>query len=996
MIYDGLDISYVDDDRNGFTFSESFRSGVINLGFHNCAFHDNTGFVLDYRILNGAGPVNFNMINTSLRRNTISSAFILHEFTPPAQYNFINTVITEHFDDETPRGLLHFIHSDTDTVEINVVNSILWDEQQPLSYDALLNNNVVLDIENSNLREVDSDMILGFQNNNGFSQNPNFVNASTTHPLLPISSPMRAAGIDVGLPFDPTKPAPDLGVNQNLIRIDSIIKVRPDCGDDNGSIEVIACYPGPLEFILNDSLQVTPRFDNLGGGLYELRIKNACGSENYVFEINYGFNTEGLNIIETPSSCGEANGSIELQVPSEWLGYQYAIGDTTSFQSSVLFDNLGANVYPIYVKTPDDCVHAITVVSLNSLKEVKLDTSFVTATTCGMANGSVELLVENAIGTTLISVNGEEATQTLTYSALMNGNYTFVVTDDEGCQDSITVIIPAIEAISILDTLVQQPTCGLENGSITPQVNDLSRVTELTVNGVMVDLSLSQSLAPGSYTLVVTDVDGCTDEVSIVLEPSTPISFSVDSTATTCALTNGIASVTNAIGNPDEFSMDRGPYVSNPQFTGLEPGTHLLIARNSACADSVSFSIADSETPDLVIQDFEGTDCGERNGNVDLTVISGTGPYNYNLDTLNNASGSFESLPAGEYIAYVEDFLTCQDSTDVSIASSAAVILTGVITEGVCGELGTIELMASFGESSNEISEENGTLGNGHVYGMLEGGEYIFYVRTAEDCLDTLVLEVNVYGVPELEIVDQSPDLCQESVGKLIVSGKGGKGVLNYTLDGVAQAGVTTYDSLAARIYTIQVSDETGCTSSKTVEVESTSSLSLEDTSTEQIFCGDNLNTLSITPSGGTGILTYSLADLQGNPVDRTDGLPEGQYLLSVIDEVGCEAKKRIIVLKEDCQIYIPTTFSPGSDGDDKYFKLGVSEQSNIFVESFRIFDRWGNLVYDKENINPLNYTDWWDGTTNNIVVNHGVYVYVMKLGGEDERLISGTVTIIN
>ena len=113
MIYDGLDISYVDDDRNGFTFSESFRSGVINLGFHNCAFHDNTGFVLDYRILNGAGPVNFNMINTSLRRNTISSAFILHEFTPPAQYNFINTVITEHFDDETPRGLLHFIHSDT-------------------------------------------------------------------------------------------------------------------------------------------------------------------------------------------------------------------------------------------------------------------------------------------------------------------------------------------------------------------------------------------------------------------------------------------------------------------------------------------------------------------------------------------------------------------------------------------------------------------------------------------------------------------------------------------------------------------------------------------------------------------------------------------------------------------------------------------------------------------------------------------------------------------
>jgi len=48
-----------------------------------------------------------------------------------------------------------------------------------------------------------------------------------------------------------------------------------------------------------------------------------------------------------------------------------------------------------------------------------------------------------------------------------------------------------------------------------------------------------------------------------------------------------------------------------------------------------------------------------------------------------------------------------------------------------------------------------------------------------------------------------------------------------------------------------------------------------------------------------------------------------------------------------------------------------VPDASNFIIESFRIFDRWGNLVYNEENIDPLTFTDWWDGTYNGKDVEH-------------------------
>jgi len=243
-------------------------------------------------------------------------------------------------------------------------------------------------------------------------------------------------------------------------------------------------------------------------------------------------------------------------VPQDWVDYEYALRDTTEFQTETVFDSLSPNIYPVWVKTPNGCIKFLEAVILNSKREIVLDTLNVDHTTCGQDNGEIDLEVIDAIGTPFISINGNLESDNLTYENLEEGTYSFVVTDDEGCQDSLEVIIDPSVGVLFADTLINQPTCGLDNGSIELGTNDQGGSYTLEVNGQLGELD-NFDLPSGEYNFVVTDEDGCVDETSIVLEPSEPVAIiELDSVATSCAIDNGIVIIEEVLGSPTEYSID--------------------------------------------------------------------------------------------------------------------------------------------------------------------------------------------------------------------------------------------------------------------------------------------------------------------------------------------------------------------------------------------------------------------------------------------------------
>jgi gliding motility-associated-like protein len=108
-------------------------------------------------------------------------------------------------------------------------------------------------------------------------------------------------------------------------------------------------------------------------------------------------------------------------------------------------------------------------------------------------------------------------------------------------------------------------------------------------------------------------------------------------------------------------------------------------------------------------------------------------------------------------------------------------------------------------------------------------------------------------------------------------------------------------------------------------------------------------------------------------------------YKLRVTDVNGCIGEAEISVeLERNRNVFIPNVFSPNGDDKNDYFGVfsGVGVKQ---INYLRIYDRWGELVFQKQDLVPSNDpSQGWDGTFNNKPVQTGVYVYISEIVFED------------
>lgn len=117
-------------------------------------------------------------------------------------------------------------------------------------------------------------------------------------------------------------------------------------------------------------------------------------------------------------------------------------------------------------------------------------------------------------------------------------------------------------------------------------------------------------------------------------------------------------------------------------------------------------------------------------------------------------------------------------------------------------------------------------------------------------------------------------------------------------------------------------------------------------------------------------------------------------YFVLVANSFGCTDIDSVQVkVYETCtgeNVFVPNTFTPNNDGLNDVFFVRGTELSNI--EQFRIYNRWGEMIFESPDINK-----GWDGTHNGVPVNSGVYVYYIEatcLNGQ-AALVKGNVTVL-
>ena len=121
------------------------------------------------------------------------------------------------------------------------------------------------------------------------------------------------------------------------------------------------------------------------------------------------------------------------------------------------------------------------------------------------------------------------------------------------------------------------------------------------------------------------------------------------------------------------------------------------------------------------------------------------------------------------------------------------------------------------------------------------------------------------------------------------------------------------------------------------------------------------------------------------------------RYQVTVVDTNGCVVSDETLLrVRKDRNVFIPNAFSPNDDGANDVFMI-FSDQSVKQINSFLIFDRWGERVFADTDFQPNDPRHGWDGRFRNEPLNPAVFVYYAEIEFVDgvTILYKGDVTLL-
>ena len=140
-----------------------------------------------------------------------------------------------------------------------------------------------------------------------------------------------------------------------------------------------------------------------------------------------------------------------------------------------------------------------------------------------------------------------------------------------------------------------------------------------------------------------------------------------------------------------------------------------------------------------------------------------------------------------------------------------------------------------------------------------------------------------------------------------------------------------------------------------------------------------------------SGIFRNSYPGITIKPIENTE------YTVLVKNEGGCTAQDKInvFVICNGANIFVPNTFSPNGDGaNDIFYPRGTG----LFkIQNLQIFNRWGQMVFEKNDFNANDVNAGWNGTCKGVKLNPDVFVYTMNVICDNNSILSykGNIALI-
>ncbi len=392
-----------------------------------------------------------------------------------------------------------------------------------------------------------------------------------------------------------------------IVDISGITISDETCAGNDGGISGINVTGGTFTYAWNGNSSIGPNLSGVSTGSYTLVVSGGGGCNVTVGPFNVGSSGGPLidvsNISLTHTTCNESNGEISGITASGTGTLTYSWNGNPSTGPDIT--GLSGNPYTLTVTDAAGCNSSVGPFTINGSSAPVINTSniVITHATCGASNGSITgITASGGTGTLTYEWNGTPSSDADT-NGLAAANYTLEVTDAAGCTVSagpFTVNPTGGATIDVTNMTLTHTSCGEDNGSITGiQVGGGTSPYTYTWNGAPSSGPNATDLSADSYTLEVTDGDGCitTSGPHIVNASSAPVLTLTPVNPTCNGYTDGSVTASASAGTGGySYQWTGGP--ASALYDNLGGGTYTVTVTDGAnCTATNSISL--TEPPPL-------------------------------------------------------------------------------------------------------------------------------------------------------------------------------------------------------------------------------------------------------------------------------------------------------------------------------------------------------------------------------------------------------------
>ncbi|MBK8367397.1 MAG: T9SS type A sorting domain-containing protein [Bacteroidetes bacterium] len=609
-----------------------------------------------------------------------------------------------------------------------------------------------------------------------------------------------------------------------------------------------------------------------------------------IFACSLAFSQITLTSTVTNATCfGGATGSATIIPTGGNAPYTYSITAPPQSNGTGIFSSLLAGTYSVMVSDAMAATNSITF-TITEPSQILLNVTSTPALCNGTSTGTIN--ITSVIGGNpafTYNLNGSAYQGSSAFLNVPAGILLVGVRDINGCIGSNTVQVTEPTQLNSITNVNHVKCFGTSTGTVTASGIGGTAPYSYLWPTLASTMATVPNVAIGTYTVIVTDANGCVTGNNITVLQPTQLIATTTVTNANCGQADGsiCASVTGGAGGPYTFLWSNS---STAQCLSLVPAGNysVTVTDPNLCTYLHVGTVNNIGGPIISISSQTNVTCfGLCNGIATTSLSGGTGPFIYTWSN-GQVTPIATNLCAGIYTVNVTDAIGCIGTTSISLTQPTALnVFVNPNNPSCFGSCNGSAVAAAFGGTPPYSYNWTGGGGNTPTTNPLCAGNYGVTITDNNGCIATS--SVAILNPPPLTAIITKTDVtCGGNCdGQAFANVSGGSGAFTFLWLPTLQTG-NTANGLCAGQCSLNVTDQNGCVTTETFVIanqgiSTITNATLTTTVINETCLFTNDGGIDLTISGtNPGPFTYQWSN--GATTQDITNIPTGSYNVTVFD----------------------------------------------------------------------------------------------------------------